>query len=71
MLRKGFNGKYCYERLRVVGQDKYKDVPEKNEFSHVHDAKQYSDMHYAGSVQRGNKGKTDGYRSSKNKSWMG
>lgn len=41
MLRQGFNGKYCFRRLRVVGDERYRDVPEKNAWSHPHDAAQY------------------------------
>jgi hypothetical protein len=39
-LRKGFNGKYRYERIRAAGE-RYKDRPLKDEFSHPHDALQY------------------------------
>lgn len=41
VLRKGFNGGYKYKRLNVSGGDKYEDKPEKNRFSHIHDATQY------------------------------
>lgn len=42
MLRKGFNGKYCYRRLRTGGDDeRYSDDPDKNDYSHVQDAFQY------------------------------
>lgn len=41
MLRKGFNGGYRYERLRVSGSARYKDRPVKDKFSHIHDALQY------------------------------
>lgn len=40
MLRKGFQGRYQYRRLQV-SQDRYTDKPEKNEYSHPHDALQY------------------------------
>jgi hypothetical protein len=39
-LRKGFNGKYRYERVRT-SVERYKDRPLKDEFSHPHDALQY------------------------------
>jgi hypothetical protein len=39
-LRKGFNGKYRYERIKTHGE-RYKDRPLKDEFSHPHDALQY------------------------------
>jgi hypothetical protein len=39
-LRKGFNGKYRYERIRAAGE-RYKDRPLKDQFSHPHDGLQY------------------------------
>lgn len=45
MLRKGFNGGYRYERLRVGGGARYKDRPVKDKFSHIHDALQYGCLH--------------------------
>lgn len=42
MLRKGFQGRYQYRRLKIGGaKERYEDHPEKNEFSHPHDALQY------------------------------
>ncbi len=41
MLRKGFSGGYHYKRVRVVGDERYHDKPDKNAFSHPHDALQY------------------------------
>jgi len=45
LLRKGFNSYYCYERKQVSGKAQYKDVPTKNEASHVHDSLQYIALH--------------------------
>ena len=39
-LIKGFEGGYQYRRIQVSGE-RYDDKPEKNHFSHVHDALQY------------------------------
>ena len=39
-LIKGFDGGYHYKRLQVSGE-RYDDRPNKNRFSHVHDAFQY------------------------------
>lgn len=39
--RKGFIGRYFYKRVQVAGE-MYKDMPEKNEYSHIHDALQYA-----------------------------
>lgn len=41
MLRKGFSGGYRYRRVKAASGDYYTDKPEKNEFSHPHDALQY------------------------------
>ena len=41
MLRRGFNGGYKYKRINVSGEAKYALEPDKNSFSHVHDAWQY------------------------------
>ena len=32
---------YHYRRVRVVGDERYHDKPDKNSFSHPHDALQY------------------------------
>lgn len=40
-LRKGFNSGYRYRRMQVPGVERYDDRPDKNEFSHPHDALQY------------------------------
>ena len=39
-LVKGFEGGYHYRRLQVSGE-RYEETPNKNRFSHVHDALQY------------------------------
>lgn len=39
-LRKGFMGGYCYRRL-MTSQERYTDRPDKNQYSHPHDALQY------------------------------
>jgi hypothetical protein len=40
-IRKGFLGGYCYKRLQMAGE-KYRDVAEKNQYSHPHDGLQYA-----------------------------
>ena len=40
-LRKGFNGRYRYERMKTSGSARYRDRPVKDAFSHPHDALQY------------------------------
>ena len=41
VLRKAMQGAYCYRRLEVAGMDRFKDVPDKNQWSHVAEAQQY------------------------------
>lgn len=41
MIRKGFLGGYQFERIAVVGQERYKDMPIKDKYSHIMDACQY------------------------------
>lgn len=45
MLRRGFNGRYQYKRMQVVGADRYRDIPDKNDYSHSADALQYLALH--------------------------
>jgi hypothetical protein len=45
VLRRGFNNGYVIVRVTLSqGGGRWKDEPEKNDFSHVHDAKQYLDL---------------------------
>ena len=41
MLRRGFLGGYKFERVQVSGEERYRDIPAKNKFSHCHDGLQY------------------------------
>ncbi len=42
VLRKGFGGGYAFKRVQVSGDERYRDEPNKNRYSHPHDALQYS-----------------------------
>lgn len=44
-LRKGFISEYKYKKLNTL-ETQYKDKPEKNFYSHVHDALQYAMLEY-------------------------
>src|SRR3972149_5926266 len=44
ILHKGFLGEYRLARVQVTGQERYKDQPEKNKASHLHDSLQYAAM---------------------------
>ena len=41
IIRKGFNGGYKYDRIQISGEDRFKDSPSKNSYSHPHDGLQY------------------------------
>lgn len=41
IMREGFLGGYHYRLLHFIDKEKYTDKPDKNEFSHIHDAVQY------------------------------
>lgn len=43
-LRKGFNGRYKYERLKTSGPARFRDRPVKDDMSHIQDALQYACM---------------------------
>ncbi len=40
-LRKGCQGGYAYRRVKVVGEERYRDMPNKDMYSHIADAGQY------------------------------
>ena len=47
VLRKGFLGKYNYKRLRILGEEKYKDLPDKTHpYSDIQDCLQYTCLEY-------------------------
>lgn len=48
MLRKGFAGGYHYKRVQVLGDERFKDEPDKNAYSHPHDALQYAALKFGG-----------------------
>lgn len=48
VLRKGFNSGYHYKRVQVIGDERYHSIPDKNKFSHPHDALQYLMLYVRG-----------------------
>jgi hypothetical protein len=44
MIRKGMNGGYNYKRVQVTGDERYRDVPDKNEYSHPVEAMEYASV---------------------------
>jgi hypothetical protein len=62
-LRKGFAGRYQFRRVKVAGSaERYHDEPDKNEFSHPHDALQYVATAVYGNVVRGRKEGMEGLK---------
>lgn len=47
VTRKGFINGYHFKRLSVSGDERFQDKPNKNRFSHPHDALQYGAMKFA------------------------
>lgn len=47
VLRRGFTKDYCYKRLSVSGEERYREIPDKNAVSHPHDALHYIAMEFA------------------------
>jgi hypothetical protein len=41
LLRKAMAGGYAYKRLQVTGEERFRDVPDKNHYSHVAESLQY------------------------------
>lgn len=41
VLRKAYQGGYAYKRIKVVGSDRWRDLPDKDRYSHPADADQY------------------------------
>ncbi len=48
MIRKGKIGGYQYKRIQVSGDERYRDKPDKNKYSHPADAEQYMALGFAG-----------------------
>lgn len=42
VIRKGLSSKYIYKKIKVVGDDKYHDVPDKNFWSHICEAAEHA-----------------------------
>lgn len=55
-LRKGMAGAFCYKRIQVSGEEKFRDVPDKNEYSHIVEAAEYALMDAGENVQVGGQG---------------
>jgi len=59
-LRKSFIGKYCYKRLRVIGDEKYHEIPDKSHpWSDIMDCAQYGACEFGGEGLRFTQSTTD------------
>jgi len=47
ILFRGFSKDYCYKRVNVPGEERYRDIPDKNYASHTQDCLQYIAMEFA------------------------
>lgn len=47
ILYRGFARDYVYKRLAVIGEERFKEVPDKNHASHIHDGLQYIMLEFA------------------------
>lgn len=45
MIRKGMNGRYGFKRVQISGDERYRDEPDKNMYSHPCEAAQYSALY--------------------------
>jgi hypothetical protein len=53
VLRKGFQGRYQYKRLKISGsEERFQDAPDKNAYSHPHDGLQYVAVKTFGNAMR-------------------
>jgi len=46
LLRQGMNGEYYYSQIKISTDERYREVPEKNKYSHPADACQYGCLYY-------------------------
>lgn len=65
-MRRGFNGRYRYERLKVSGQARFRDRPIKDDSSHIQDALQYACLRIRSGL---NPIKARTVRTTSNKGW--
>lgn len=70
-LRKGFMSGYHFKRMQIGGDARYQDKPNKNKYSHPHDALQYCLMRLVGKeTMADNKPKHDPFANNTVFRWM-
>jgi len=63
VLRKGFRGRYQYKKMKIAGaQERFHDKPDKNEYSHPHDALQYTAVRLFGDALKSRTSKRQAVR---------
>jgi len=55
VLRKGFNGGYCFRKVQLPGELRFTTKVDKNKYSHPHDGLQYLVMYMTGVTARSKK----------------
>lgn len=50
VLRKGFMSGYHYKRVNIANEERFQDKPNKNQYSHGHDAQGYGLLRFAGTI---------------------
>ncbi len=70
VLRKGFMSGYHFKRMSISGDERYQDKPNKNKYSHPHDALQYVLMKLAGRPPEEGKPKVDPFANNTTFRWQ-
>lgn len=70
LLVKGFMSGYNYKRVSISGDERYRDKPDKNKYSHPHDALQYIAMKFAGVRPESEKPKVDPFANNTVMRWQ-
>jgi hypothetical protein len=70
ILVKGFMSGYHFKRMMISGDERYQDKPNKNKYSHSHDALQYIMMKLAGLNREPEKPKVDPFMNNTVMRWQ-
>lgn len=70
VLVKGFMSGYHFKRMQIGGDERYQDKPNKNKYSHPHDALQYRLMPFAGKYPKKDPPKNDPFANNTVMRWQ-
>jgi hypothetical protein len=70
-LREGFASGYHYRKMKTAAGTKYSDSPEKNDFSHIHDALQYACLYLNGFQLQAKNKQFEGHEVTKKRTVVG